>query len=559
MTRRNWLMHLRPGPGEGMPTSLRLVIAAVSGATLSLSYTGFYLSIYSWICIGILLISLFGARPRVAFFCGFLHALVFCLTSVPWIATVLAVHGGGSGPGGGGVLVLIASVWGILTGMFAWIVQRLAAYSIALACIGAPFLWVSFEFVRARLPEISFPWNLLGYPAGANLGLVQLTSVTGIYGLSFLVAAFNALLAWAEVGPAWAARRRLGVLAAAAICLISVMLIGPRLVPHPQANHMARAVQLNFPEAAEYGSNWFANHTRDMLEAAGLSLAPKSHDEDLLVWPEAPAPFSYQDPRFAQFASQLAAKFGHPFLVGVIEFKPPTDGAATAHSTTVPFNSALLFNPQGQRIFSYDKIHLVPFGEYEPFPLIHEVVNRVSDEVGGFRKGQTYGVGSLPGGYSLGVFICYEAIYPGEIRHFAADGATLLVNISNDGWFGRSAAARQHLLMARVRAVENRRWLLRVTNNGYTASVDPYGRIYEPLPTDVRASADLPYDFRTDRTIYTRFGDWFAWLCVAVSAILLASTFWKGNVSRDSIPIPVDFLASPIRVVPDAVTSRSST
>jgi apolipoprotein N-acyltransferase len=113
--------------------------------------------------------------------------------------------------------------------------------------------------------------------------------------------------------------------------------------------------------------------------------------------------------------------------------------------------------------------------------------------------------------------------------------------------------------MARVRAVENRRWLLRVTNNGYTASVDPYGRIYEPLPTDVRASADLPYDFRTDRSIYARFGDWFAWLCVAVSAILLASTFWKGNVSRDSIPIPVDFLASPIRVVPDPVTSRSST
>jgi apolipoprotein N-acyltransferase len=542
-----------------MPANLRLVIAAVSGAALSLSYTGFYLSIYSWICIGILLISLFGARPRVAFFCGFLHGLVFCLTSVPWIATVLAVHGGVSGLGGWGVLVLIASVWGILTGMFAWTVQRLAAYSIALACIGAPFVWVTFEFVRTRLPEISFPWNLLGYPAAANLGLIQVTSITGIYGLSFLVAAFNALLGWAEVAPALTARRRLGVLAAAASCLIAVMLIGPRLVPHPQANHMARAVQLNFPEAAEYGSNWFANHTSDMLEAARLSLAPKSHDEDLLVWPEAPAPFSYQDLRFAQFASQLAAKFGHPFLVGVIEFKPPTDGAATAHSTTVPFNSALLFNPQGQRVFSYDKIHLVPFGEYEPFPLIHEVVNRVSDEVGGFRKGQTYGVGPLPGGYSLGVFICYEAIYPVEVRRFAVEGATLLVNISNDGWFGRSAAARQHLLMARVRAVENRRWLIRATNNGYTASVDPYGRMYEPLPTDVRASADLPYDFRTDRTIYTRFGDWFAWLCVAVSVILLASTFWKGNVSRDSIPIPVDFLASPIHVVPDAVTSRSST
>jgi apolipoprotein N-acyltransferase len=560
MKQRNWSVYLRPRPGERMPTSLRLVIAAVSGAALSLSYTGFYLSIYSWICIGILLVALFGARPRVAFLCGFLHGLVFCLTSVPWIATVLAVHGGVSRLGGWGVLLLIASVWGILVGMFAWIVQRLATHSIELACIAAPFVWVTFEFVRARLPEISFPWNLLGYPAAANLGLLQLASVTGIYGLSFLVAAFNALLAWAEVGPSPTARRRLGMLAAAAACIIAVMLIGPRPVPQSQANHMARAVQLNFPEAPEYGSNWFANHTGDMQEAARLSLAPSGHDVDLLIWPEAPAPFSYQDPRFAQFASQLATKFGHPFLVGVIEWKPPAEGAATsAHAELVPFNSALLFNPQGQRIFSYDKIHLVPFGEYEPFPLIHEVVNRVSDEVGGFRKGQTYGVGALPGGYSLGVFICYEAIYPVEVRRFAAEGATLLVNISNDGWFGRSAAARQHLLMARVRAVENRRWLLRVTNNGYTASVDPYGRIYEPLPSDVRASVDLPYDFRTDRSIYTRFGDWFAWLCVAVSVILLASTFWKGNVSRDSIPIPVDFLASPIRVVPDAVTSRSST
>ncbi|MDQ1407784.1 MAG: hypothetical protein QOG55_3413, partial [Acidobacteriaceae bacterium] len=109
MTRRNWLMHLRPRPGERMPTGLRLVIAAVSGAALSFSYTGFYLSIYSWICIGILLVSLFAARPLLAFGCGFLHGLVFCLTSVPWIATVLVVHGGVSGLGGWGVLLLIAS------------------------------------------------------------------------------------------------------------------------------------------------------------------------------------------------------------------------------------------------------------------------------------------------------------------------------------------------------------------------------------------------------------------------------------------------------------------
>jgi apolipoprotein N-acyltransferase len=141
-------------------------------------------------------------------------------------------------------------------------------------------------------------------------------------------------------------------------------------------------------------------------------------------------------------------------------------------------------------------------------------------------------VGRLPGGYAFGVFICYEAIYAGEVRQFAANGAQLFINISNDGWFGRSAAAEQHLHMARVRAVENRRWIVRSTNNGYTVSIDPYGRIDEPLPPDVRAAADLPYDFRTDQTLYTRFGDWFAWLCVLVSVILVVNTFRKANERR---------------------------
>ena len=138
-------------------------------------------------------------------------------------------------------------------------------------------------------------------------------------------------------------------------------------------------------------------------------------------------------------------------------------------------------------------------------------------------------LGQLPQGNSFGVFICYEAIYPGEVRRFAAGGAQLFINISNDGWFGRSAAAEQHLRMARVRAVENRRWIVRSTNNGFTVSVDPYGRVFEPLPPDVRAAIDLPYDFRTDETIYARFGDGFAWLCVLVSVILVAATFRKAK------------------------------
>jgi len=549
MPRNKWASYLRAPGNAGVSTAFRLVFAAVSGAALSLSYTGLYLGIYSWICLAILLVTLVGARPAVAFVCGFVHAWFFVLTSVPWIATVLAVHGGLSRAGGWAVLLLIAAVWGLLTGTFAWSVRRLAQRSLSWAWLGAPFLWVSFEFVRAHLPEISFPWNLLGYPASNNLALLQFTTVTGIFGLSFIVAAFNALLAWVGLGVKPSLPRRAGALAAVVAVILLTDLIGPHFVPRPPTTHYARAVQPDLPEATEYPPDWLHRHTADLDELDRLSLAASVRQPDLLIWPEAPAPFSFQDPPFARRASRLAIRFAHPFLAGVIDWKPLlVSSGADAHNAMVPYNSAILIDSRGQDVFTYDKVHLVPFGEYEPFPLIHRVVSSVSSEVGGFEKGSKYAVGRLPGGFRFAVFICYEAIYPGEVRRFAVNGAELYINVSNDGWFGRSAAPEQHLRMARVRAVENRRWLLRVTNNGYTASVDPYGRIARALPPDVRAAADLPYDFRTDQTVYTHFGDWFPWLCVAVSVILLVSTSKKGAVGEALLahsPAPRALAASP--------------
>jgi apolipoprotein N-acyltransferase len=535
-----WPGFLRPRPFTQTPASFRLVFGALSGAALSFSYTGFYLSIYSWISVGILLIVIFGARPKVAFGCGFLHAVFFVLTSLPWIATVLAVHGGLSTAEGWGILLLIAAAWGILTGTFAWVVNRLSQRSVVFACVGAPFVWVAFEFIRAHLPEIGFPWNLLGYPASANLALLQITTVTGIYGLSFIVAAFNTLVAWFDATRTPSVSRRIAALAAAAVVVIVTSLFGPRLVPPSHANHTARAVQINFPEVLSYPANWMALHASDLAELEQLSVEPQGHPVDLLIWPETPAPFSMEDVQFAKRASALAVRIGHPFIAGTIEWRPQTGASSNNHPLlAVPYNSAVMLDKQGQNTFAYDKIHLVPFGEYEPFPLIHRLVTSLSSEVGGFRRGSSYAVGRLPGEFKYGTFICYEAIFPGEVRHFAANGAQLFINISNDGWFERSAAAEQHLRMARVRAVENRRWMLRVTNSGITVSVDPYGRIYSPVPILIRAAVDLPYDFRTDETIYTRYGDWFAWLCVIVSAILLASTYWKGPIAREEDMIPI--------------------
>jgi apolipoprotein N-acyltransferase len=532
MASRAWYSSLGQLLPPNFPATARLILAALSGAILSLSFYGGQPSIYSWFCLSILLFSLLGARARVAFFCGFFHGLIFVVTCVPWVAEVLSVHGGMSVAAGWLVLLLIASIWGCSIGFYAWMVQRLSQQGIGPTLFGAPFLWISTEVLRAYLPEISFPWGLLGYPAAGNPALVQLTTITGIYGVSFLVAGFNSLLVWILASPSEKRKNRLAVVAVASLVLLAVQFFGPRLVPSVTASHVARVVQPNFPENMQYVGDWYADHKADMVELEQLSLRPSPAvpRPDLLVWPEAPAPFSFQDPHFGLYISHLATEFQHPVVAGTIDWKPILDNSNRIPRTgLVPYNSAAALNNIGQKTFTYDKIHLVPFGEYEPFPLIHQVVTSVSEEVGGFRKGKDRNVGRFSNGNTFSIFICYEAIYAGEIRQFANNGAELLINISNDGWFGKSEAAEQHLRMARVRAVENRRWLIRDTNSGITAAIDPYGNVTRAMQRDTRDAADLPYDFRTDKTIYTRFGDWFAWMCVGISAILILLTFRKAK------------------------------
>ncbi|HYL46066.1 MAG TPA: apolipoprotein N-acyltransferase, partial [Candidatus Limnocylindrales bacterium] len=220
-------------------------------------------------------------------------------------------------------------------------------------------------------------------------------------------------------------------------------------------------------------------------------------------------------PKFSARAIQIARESGSEFLVGVVDWTRSPQGEWLAS------NSAVLLNSLGQRTYTYNKIHLVPFGEYVPLRKWITFAGRLTADISDFTPGSVYAVGNLSGS-RFGTFICYEAIFPAEVRRFSAGGAQLLITISNDGWFGRSAAPAQHLMMARVRAVESHRWMLRDTNNGYTVSVDPYGRIVAELPTDIRGQLDAPYDERSDLTLYVRFGDWFSWLCVLATIALIA-------------------------------------
>src|SRR4030095_4549653 len=213
MPSSHWLDWLRPDSQKNFPAAFRLIVSFITGAGLALSFTWIYFPVYAWISIALLLMMAIGAKPRVAFCCGWLHAVAFVFTSVSWIAEVLSAHGGMPPPAGWGVLLLIAATWGVLTGGFAWSVNRISRMNVALGCLAAPFVWVTSEFARAHLPEISFPWNLLGYSAAATPAFLQATALTGIYGLSFLIVAFNALLAWADVTKTASLKKRLGLIA----------------------------------------------------------------------------------------------------------------------------------------------------------------------------------------------------------------------------------------------------------------------------------------------------------------------------------------------------------
>lgn len=491
------------------PRPVRLVLALLSGLFLAFAFPNFDCSICAWFAVALLLLAAMGASAREAALYGVLHALVFYSISLSWIQTVIRQYGDVDAFTPVvllGMIVLAESVFYLI---FTVLVARWSRASPGRACFFAPFLWVAMDLAKTHLPYIEFPWNSIGYAISGQLALVQLAAWTGVYGLSFLVVAFNALLAWMIVRPE---RRTFLAALCAAAGLILAALLGPHFVPRPVPHHIAHLIQTNFEQAMTHPPNWLEVHAPDLDELEKLSISSARGSPGLIIWPEVPAPFSLQDRNFAVLAQRIAREGGQDFLVGVDDWRPGPQ------KEMLVSNSAVLLNPAGQRIFTYDKMHLVPFSEYVPLRRWIPFAQQLIAEIGDFTPGNEHRVGTIPGG-SFGVFICYESIFPGEIRQFAAHGAELLITVSNDGWFGRSAAPAQHLLMVRVRAVENRRWLLRDTNNGYTVSLDPYGRIVAEMPTDVRGQLDAPYDFRTDRSLYSRWGDWWAWLCVCVGMI----------------------------------------
>ena len=530
-----------------IPWRLRL-LTFVSAVLQALIFPNPAISWLSWIALVPLLIALMDCkRPLHGFILAFECGVIWYLFTCMWIFHVMHVYGGLSSVLSLFVLFLFAIYMGLYPAFFGWLFVRLALhekFGISKALVVAPFIWITVELARTHV--VSFPWNLLGYAQIENVGLTRLATVTGVYGVSFVIIAVNVLFAFASLkGPI---RDRV-FLAAMSVALVlqSLSVIHP---PLAAAHQQVTLLQPNLPmNDSQWTQDEFDKNVTEFARKSSTG-AQSSNEPKIILWPESPAPFYENDPKLRVPVMTLAGKQNAFVVMGVYGLE----------SRQVPgqpydvYNSALIIAPNGERLGRYDKIHLVPFGEYVPFKSMFFFLDSITHDVGGFSRGTERKVFKLntaplaapmpdmPGmehnamppttaskqastPKTLSIIICYEAVFPDEVRQFVNNGAQVLLNISNDGWYGPLGATRQHLNIVRMRAIENHRWLLRATNTGITATIDPYGRLISQTKIDQAAVLHSQFEYLADTTFYTHHGDLFAYLCAIITLVTMLITF----------------------------------
>jgi apolipoprotein N-acyltransferase len=445
---------------------------------------------------------------------GWINGVLWYLGTCYWVYPVMNGYGGLNVAAATLITLAFCVIMALHHGAFGGLVVLMARRSSLgnrRPLLLAPFFWVAIEYFRDRVTGV--PWLPLGGAQVDNVPFARIAEVTGVYGLSFAVMLVNCAFA---AGLLLYGRRRKNLLVsatAAAIALQMGYFAKAELFP---ANKEALLVQENVPvlDPMQWTPQLYDQTIGSLAQISVQKNRPQSADDPgLIIWPESPAPFFIDDPRLRPWLATIARDSNSFLIIGTV---------GTAESK-VPgseqlLNSALVVAPDGRFLGHYDKIHLVPFGEYVPMQQYLFFARKLTREVGDFARGTDRKVFDLDG-IRIGVFICYESIFPDEVRQFTANGAQVLVNISNDGWYGETGAPFQHLQMARMRAIENHRWVLVATNNGVTASIDPYGRIVKKMPRNIRAAMVAPFARQIETTFYVRNGDLFAWTCVVISIL----------------------------------------
>lgn len=509
----SWMQGTKSSPSASTGVLRPILSGALSGALLTLALPWFDFSLLGWIALVPVLHFLSSRSGRVeTFLAGYSTGFVFFAGTCYWITYSMYNYGGLPLAVSVAVLLLFVAVFAFHTAAFALLLRvcvgRWPVWGLLLA---AP-IWVAVELVQGHLIFGGFPWMLVGYALAPFGGLLQIVTRSGVYGLSFTLVSVNALVAIGLRRRDW----KIGT-AGVAIALGASLWPGPPEAgqePRPEDRLRVRIVQTRIPIDYEWGGE-----AQDALldDLTALTLETDS-GSDLVVWPETPAPFFLSlDPSFRTRIASLAARLDAHVLVGYIDFQGE-----------LPTNSAGLVSPEGAQVSRYDKIHLVPFGEYVPFRRVLFFAESMVRNVGDFAPGTEFAISPLDG-HRLATNICYEDVFPNLFRQFTRLGAQVIVNITNDDWFGDSSAPYQHLRMALVRAAENRRYVIRAANTGISAIIDPYGRVLAETSIGERTVLDGDVGYRSDLTFYVRFGDVFALTVSLVAAIALLVAFRTRN------------------------------
>jgi len=522
-----------------LPSLFNSILAVLSAILLTGAFPNFDWWFLAWFALVPLFYAVESEQESVikSFVLGWFFGTVFFAGSCWWLTFSFITYGGIPTPIAYFLLVIISSILGLFPAVFG------AAFSIVLKRFGnygilsAPFLWTAMEFLRANLTDNS--WNAIGYSQAFANHLIQTAQLGGVYLVGFWIIVFNSFIALNSfsiisifIAKNFSYTNSVANKSIVYISLLTSLFIAPFVLfpdfsftdnPNEKIESVVIAIQPNVPMSGLNEEKWLKLRQRHVelaenaLRKLNLQLTTDNRPPTTVIFPESPMNFMYErDEEFQAFIRNFARK--HKAFVLFNSAEPNRKKANF-------YNSAIMVNPQGEKIAQYDKIHLVPFGEYAPVP--SAVEQFVPTLVGNFQYGENYNL--FPFGEARGgIMICYESHFASLSREFVKRGADVLIEMTNDGYLGNTPVLRQHLASAVFRAVETNRPVLRVTNVGVTAYVNERGEVLDaaqPYTEDTRVWTISKSDDK--QTVYVRYGEWFAWLCSLVSLALLLFSFWK--------------------------------
>jgi len=524
---------------------ITIIVAIVSGILLWAGFPPLDQPFLVWIGLAPLLVAIGGRSPGYSFLLSFLSGMVFFLAIFNWILEVPGytfLHHG--------ILDIYLSTYFGLFGLAFSIISRRRGMPTAL--FAAPFLWVSLEYIRSNLSFLALPWGLLAHSQYQNPIIIQIASLTGAYGLTFLIVTANsgiAAMAYAFFGQlkldmpsttvAEGLRGTKFVVVSATLFLVFSLLYGYHKISNPV---VGKAFKISLVQGnIDQNKKWDRKYAKFIMKTYADLTQEVSKDEPvMIVWPETATPRAINlDSKLSREVRGIATSTGTYLLLGSSQ---PQKFKVGDPKNIKYFNSAFLIPPDAgkKKNQRYDKIFLFPFGEYLPYKETIPWSSINVPEVSGYVAGKKFTVFEHPD-FRFGVTICWENMFPDLVRQFVKAGAQFTINITNEAWFGKTAAPDQFVSMSVFRAVENRRFVVRCTNTGISCFIDPCGRVVRRLKdkhgeavfiSGVLTSRIIPLE---SRTLYTRYGDWLVWLSLGCSVGFLFIAFLKRKQGSRSV------------------------